>query len=414
MGVQRRKDDKGRVLRTGEYQRPNGTYAYTYKDAVRKKKTVYAPTLVELRKKEEEVTRDVIDGIDSDASRLTINDLYRRWKPMRELDVKAGLLREKTLINYCYMYEMHVVPGFGNRVAKDVTSPMVTAFYKTLIAERGFKVNSITNVHIPLTQVFDYGVDSRVLRYNPCNGIMRRLSAAYRKKENGLPPHKKALTVAQEELFLDCLRNVEKNRRWYPVFAFLLKTGLRVGEFTGLILPNIDREEKLIVVDHTLVYYNAGGMNKEREFKYAINDTKTPAGKRVIPLLPDMEELVDEELERQRSTRFRSRMVVDGYRDFVFVNRFGDCLNEGTLNKALKRIIRDCNMEQLEKGSKLLLPNFSCHWLRHTFSTRMKERDVSDIARKNLMGHASLDTTDTIYTDTQPEYLRSELEKMAA
>lgn len=106
---------------------------------------------------------------------------------------------------------------------------------------------------------------------------------------------------------------------------------------------------------------------------YAINDTKTPAGMRILPMLEDVEDLLDEEIERQRADHIRSRMVIDGYRDFVFLNRFGDVLNEGTLNKALKRIIRDCNFEQMEKGSDLLLPNFSCHWLRHTFSTRMAE-----------------------------------------
>lgn len=147
---------------------------------------------------------------------------------------------------------------------------------------------------------------------------------------------------------------------------------------------------------------------------YAINDTKTPAGMRILPMLEDVEDLLDEEIERQRADHIRSRMVIDGYRDFVFLNRFGDVLNEGTLNKALKRIIRDCNFEQMEKGSDLLLPNFSCHWLRHTFSTRMVESGLHDKARMYLMGHESLDTTDTIYTDAQPEFLRREMLKMAA
>lgn len=414
MGTQRRKDDKGRVLRKGEYQRSNGTYAYTYKDVVGKRRTLYAPRLTELREKEKEVARDVFDGISSNAARTTINDLYRQWKAMRVLDVKAEILRARTFHNYCYMYEMFVLPDFGCRIARDLTSPMVSAFYKTLITERGLKVNSLTNVHVPLTQVFDFGVESRILRYNPCNGVMRRIAAAYRRKDTGLPPSKKALRIDQEELFLDFLKSTKQNRRWYPSFAFMLKTGLRVGEFTGLTRLDIDRDLKEIDVNHTLVYYNTGGYGCKGGSMYAINDTKTPAGKRTLPLLGDVEELLDEEIERQRRGHIRSRMVIDGYRDFVFLNRFGDVLNEGTLNKVLKRIIRDCNFEQMEKGSDLLLPNFSCHWLRHTFSTRMVERDLHGKARMYLMGHESLDTTDTIYTDAQPEFLRREMEKMTA
>lgn len=414
MAEQRRKDNKGRVLRTGEYQRANGSYAYEYKAALGKRETIYAPTLVELCEKEKLITRDVLDGIDASSSRLTINDLYERWKPIRALDVKAGIIRERTFHNYCYMYEMFVMPDFDLMVAKDVTSPMVSALYKTLITERGLKVNSIANVHVPLSQVLDFGVESRILRYNPCQGVMKRIAAAYRRKQKGLPPSKKALCIDQESLFIEFLKSSEQNRRWYPVFAFMLKTGLRVGELTGLTLPDIDRDLKTINVNHTLVYYNTGGYRCKGGSAYAINDTKTPAGMRTLPLLEDVEDLLDEEIERQRADHIRSRMVIDGYRDFVFLNRFGDVLNESTLNKALKRIVRDCNFEQMEKGSDLLLPSFSCHWLRHTFSTRMAESNLHDKARMYLMGHESLDTTDTIYTDAQPEFLRREMEKMAA
>ena len=338
MAEKRRKDNKGRVPRKGEYQRANGTYAYDYKNPLGKRETIYAPTLVELRERENLITKDVLDGIDTSSSRLTVNDLYERWKPIWELDVKAGILRERMFHNYCYMYEMFVMPDFGNKIAKDVTSPMVSAFYKTLITERGLKPNSIANVHVPLTQVFDYGVDSRILRYNPCHGVFRRIAAAFHRKKTGLPSSKKALRIEQEELFLDFLRSTEKNRRWYPAFAFMLKTGLRVGELTGLTLPDIDRDLKQIDVNHTLVYYNTEGYGCKGGSMYAINDTKTPAGMRILPMLDDVEDLLDEEIERQRADHIRSRMVIDGYRDFVFLNRFGDVLNEGTLNKALKRI----------------------------------------------------------------------------
>ena len=51
----KRKDKKGRVLRTGESQRKDLTYQYRYTDSSGKRHTVYAPTLDWLRKKEEEI-----------------------------------------------------------------------------------------------------------------------------------------------------------------------------------------------------------------------------------------------------------------------------------------------------------------------------------------------------------------------
>lgn len=70
-----------------------------------------------------------------------------------------------------------------------------------------------------------------------------------------------------------------------------------------------------------------------------------------------------------------SNVTVDGYQNFIFVNRFGGVQHQGSLNKALRRIIRDYNDKQFlkEKKNFVLLPNFTCHSLRHTFTTRLVE-----------------------------------------
>ena len=71
-----RKDSKGKVLRTGESERSNGTYMYRYVPKIRgrsvnspEKKdnriTIYAKTLPELRQKELQITQDIIEEIDT-------------------------------------------------------------------------------------------------------------------------------------------------------------------------------------------------------------------------------------------------------------------------------------------------------------------------------------------------------------
>ena len=79
------------------------------------------------------------------------------------------------------------------------------------------------------------------------------------------------------------------------------------------------------------------------------------------------------EKEYQETLGVECKATVDGYTDFIFVNRFGNVQHQGTLNKAIRRIIRDCNDEVLMKGEDdpVLLPYFSCHTLRHTFTTHM-------------------------------------------
>lgn len=84
--------------------------------------------------------------------------------------------------------------------------------------------------------------------------------------------------------------------------------------------------------------------------------------------------------------------------------------HQGTLNKALRRIIRDCNDEQLAKGKKnpVLLPNFSCHSLRHTFTTRLVEADVNIKVIQELCGHTRSDVTLDIYTTVTKELKQRE------
>ena len=83
-----------------------------------------------------------------------------------------------------------------------------------------------------------------------------------------------------------------------------------------------------------------------------------------------------------------------------------------TLNKAIRRIIRDCNDEQLlkDENAEVLLPHFSCHSLRHTFTTRMCEAGVNVKVIQDALGHKDISTTLNIYTDVTKELKPSEFE----
>ena len=117
-----------------------------------------------------------------------------------------------------------------------------------------------------------------------------------------------------------------------------------------------------------------------------------------------------EERQYQQESGIRCTATIDGYTGFIFVNRFGQPQHQGTLNKALRRIIRDCNDEILLKGKKdpLLLPHFSCHILRHTFTTRMCEAGVNVKVIQEALGHADVSTTLNIYADATKALKKSE------
>ena len=98
------------------------------------------------------------------------------------------------------------------------------------------------------------------------------------------------------------------------------------------------------------------------------------------------------------------------FTDFIFVNRFGTPQNLANLNKAIHRIIRDCNDEEFLKNENpaVLLPNFSCHSLRHTFTTRMCEAGVNVKVIQDALGHQDISTTLNIYADVTKELNQKE------
>lgn len=398
MAVERRKDNKNRVLREGEYQRANGTFEYKWRDKSGDRHSIYAKTLEELRTKELDVLRDVLDGIRKDKNVQTINDLFDRW-----VQLKKGL-KHNTFQNYKYMYQQFVEPDFGKRRIVDLKRTDVRAFYNHLADSQHVKVNTIDNIHTVLHQVLELGVEDDYLRYNPSDNALKELKRAH----NNESDKKRALTIPEQELFEDFLGKEGQYHRWYPIFIVMAWTGMRVGEITGLRWCDINLDEETISVNHTLVYFDKGGSER---CGFAVNTPKTKAGERIIPMLPKVKEAFLMEREYQKEFGLKCEAVIDGYTDFIFINRFGGVQHQGTLNKALRRIIRDCNYEVLDKGEKDLvtLPRFSNHSLRHTFTTRMCEAGINVKAMQEILGHADAETTLQIYADATKDLKKTEM-----
>lgn len=395
-----RYDSNRTRLKTGESQRPNGTYVYRWTTADGKRHATYAPTLEQLREQEEQIIVDKHDGIRSDKKHLTVNEMFHLW-----CQLKRGI-KDSTFKNYIYMYELFVMPAFGKNRITLVKKSDVRKFYNSLADGKILKIATIDNVHNVRHQVFQVAVDDGIIRTNPTDNMLKEL-----KMSHGFEREKKnALTVEQQKLFFDYMLNSPKDRHWYPIFYIMANTGMRVGEITGLRWRDIDLEEGIISVNHTLVYYNH---RDEKGCYFSINTPKTKSGEREIPMTEGVKQAFIMERAYQEEAEIKSVGRVDGYDDFIFVNRYGDVQNQGNLNKAIRRIMRDCNDEILEKygvdSNPVLLPHFSCHILRHTFATRLCESGINLKVIQNVLGHADVSTTMNIYVDVTNALKKKEI-----
>ena len=387
-------------LKTGETEKSNGGYEYRWTSADGKRHSIYAPTLEQLREMEEQIIVDKHDGIKADVKALTVNDCFKLWK-----ELKRGV-KDSTFQNYVYMYEMFVMPTFGKKRVVQVQRSDIKRFYNGLVDQKVLKISTVDNIHNVLHQVFQVAVDDNYIRQNPTDRMLKELRVVHGHEIE----KRKALTLAQQELFFNYMKNTPRYRHWYPVFYIMANTGMRVGELTGLRWQDVDMENGMISVTHTLVYYNH---RDELGTYFSINTPKTEAGCREIPMVAGVKEAFEMIREYQQDVGIQSKVRIDGYEDFIFVNKDGNMQHHGTLNKAIKRICRDCNdqilLEQGIESNPVLLPNFSCHILRHTFATRLCESGVNIKVIQDVLGHVDVSTTMDIYVDVMNETKKREL-----
>ena len=141
---------------------------------------------------------------------------------------------------------------------------------------------------------------------------------------------------------------------------------------------------------------------------FTMSTPKTAAGKRAIPILPEVRKALEQERTNQQELELVCEYEIDGISDFVFLNRFGQPQNPQTVNRAIKRISVAYNEAELEKAEKekrepQLLPPFSCHNLRHTFCTRLCENETNLKIIQDIMGHKDISTTMEIYAEATKE-----------
>lgn len=225
-----------------------------------------------------------------------------------------------------------------------------------------------------------------------------------------------ALTIQQQRAFLNYIANEPVFSHWLPLFTVLLGTGCRIGEVIGLRWQDVDYENRIININHSVVYYAvAGAPTKKSVFQVSL--PKTEAGIRDVPMMDEVYEALQQEYEYQRENGFNST-TIDGMTGFIFCNRFGNVHNPQTVNRTIKRILENYNAEEVlnakkERRQPIILPHFSCHHLRHTFCTRLCENESNLKVIQAVMGHANIETTMDIYAEATAEKKKEAIENLS-
>lgn len=404
--AQARKDLRGRALRKGEVQRASDKrYMYTYTDPLGRRKFIYANDLATLREKEKQLMKDQLDGLDLYvAGKATINDVFDRY-----MSTKYDL-RETTRSNYLYIWEHFVKDTFGKKRIADIKFSDLLQYYLYLLNDEEIALGTLDSVHCLIHPTFQLAVRDEIIRHNPSDGVMKEVSKRAG-KSRGV---RHALTLEQQRVFMDYIANHPVYYHWWPLFTVLLGTGCRIGEGLGLRWQDLDFEKRTISINHSLVYYPEGS---SRRSVLKVSKPKTEAGIRIIPMLDIVYDAFQMELEEQEETGY-NQIEIDGMTGFIFTNRNGSAPNPQTVNRTIKRIISSYNADEVVRAKRqrrepVILPDFSCHHLRHTFCTRLCENETNLKVIQAIMGHRNIETTMDIYAEATEQKKQESIERLS-
>lgn len=381
---EKRKDAKGRVLRAGESQRKDLIYQYRYTDIRGKRQTIYSSDLKELREKEKEIQKHLNDGIDYAAGQATVIALLERY-----IGLKQGV-RYNTRVGYNFVLNLVKQEDFGYR---QIGSIKVSDAQQWIIKlhKDGRGYSTITSVRGVVKPAFQMACNEDIIRRNPFDFKLVDVVPNDSKKRG-------AMTEEQQGLWMTFIREDKTYAKYYDEFVVLLGTGMRVSEFCGLTMNDLDFESRRIRVDHQLV--------RERSGKYYVEKTKTACGVRYIPMTDDVYQSLKNILARRKKVKVET--IVDGYSGFIL-------LDKDSKPKVALHIENEMRWA-MKKYGKLHpdqpLPNITPHVFRHTFCTNMANAGMDVKTLQYLMGHSDVGVTLNIYTHASYDRAAEQMAKL--
>ena len=394
-----RRDNKGRKLFNGESQRKDGKYEYKYQDAWGKRKTVYSWKLtptdrvpagkrddISLREKIKQIQKDLNSNITPDGGNFTVLELVEKY-----ISQKTGV-RHNTRSNYNFVVNVIKKEAFGQkRIDKIKVSDAKEWLIKMQqIDGRGYSsIHTIRGV-VSLRPAFQMAVDDDLLVKNPfefqLNTVVVNDSVT-----------REAITRQQERDFLEFVKNDKHFCKYYDGIYILFKTGLRISEFVGLTKKNLDFENNRIIVDHQL--------QRTRDMKYIIEDTKTESGERMVPMTPEVKEAFQRILANRKNPKVEP--MVDGYSGFLYLDKNGRPMVALHWEKYFQHI-----REKYNKIYRVQMPKVTPHVCRHTFCSNMAKSGMNPKTLQYIMGHSDISVTLNTYTHLNYDDAEEEMQKV--
>lgn len=390
--AEKRKDSRGRNLKTGEYfDSVNKRYMFR-KMIDGERITITASSLVELREQENELLCRMDKGnlLKTRNARMSLNAYFDFWM---ETFAKSGR-KATTCTNYKSYYNTYVKNTIGKKQIAKITKTDCQRIINKMI-EEGKKHSTMSNLKSCLNMVFECALDDDIILKNPAKNL--QIPQTESKK-------KKAIEQKQIESFMEYVKNSKQYCYSYPAFVILFNLGLRIGEMAALTWSDIDFKEDTITINKTVNRYR----KVDYGFTMAVASPKSKTSNRVITINSITKTTLLKLKMQNVSSRVKLPYLDDsghirGYLSgFVFLNSVGNVWSEPSFRSLIKRIVLNLNREAAEQNREQI-EDFSPHVARHTYTSLAYSAGADIKVVSQILGHASTSVTLDTYTHLTEE-----------
>ncbi len=354
----------GKKLPEGISQKENGTYLARIRIKNGNRCSKVFDTLPEAKKWLSKIkSKEQPDKETSMFDDISVNSWFNYWIENLMTDIRIN-----TKLSYTSKYNTWIKPIIG-RLAVNEVKPFHCMEVLNRMKQTGKKSSTIDQTRIVMHLLFAYAVENGLTTSNPVTRSVKLSGKIVIFKDT------RYLTRAEQRAFME----EAKNHKYYEQFAFILQTGLRYGELTGLKWSDIDFEKRNMRIQRSASYLEDHG-------EFVVGEPKSKNGYRDIYL-------TDEALKILVSTK------QDG--DFVFLSN-GKPIKRAIYNMQLKRICEKIGIEP-----------FSIHKLRHTFATRCIESGMKPKTLQKILGHSDITVTLNYYVHISDNELANEMTRFS-
>ena len=390
-----RRDKKHRVLRRGESIRADGKYQFKYLGdgkphflySWRLEPTDKMPAgnkkaSLSLRELEKQVRRSLECQTDPSRGNITVRELVERY-----IQTKTGV-RPTTKAGYRTVQKTLKKTGFSSRKIADIKISDAKLYLIQL--QKTYSYSSIHTIRGVLRPAFQMAVDDDILVKNPFDFQLFTVVINDSKT-------REALTRDQMRNFLKFIHDDTYFCRYYEAVYILFHTGMRISEFCGLTVGDIDLHRRIVNIDHQL--------QRTSKMQLYIEKTKTNAGTRKIPITEDVADCFASILEDRPHPQ--KEYAIDGYSEFLFLDTQGLPLVASHWQHRFKQMVAKYN-----RIYRIQMPKITPHVCRHTYCSNMAKSGMNPKTLQYLMGHSDIGVTLNTYTHLGLDDATKELNEM--